>query len=704
MLGLRVKKRAAVIFLLMALCLGLLVLRLTFIQVIRAPALQKQALGQRLRQIPVDAHRGAIRDRNGAILAGSTDGDCIGAVPIEVKDPVYTASVLAPLLHLDRADLAKKLELHQAFVWIKLRLSSDAARAVREKRLPGILVLLKAQRFYPTELAGQLLGFAGSENQGLEGLEVYYDADLRGQKGWNMAEFTSNGMHIPGGERRFQAPVNGNTLYLTIDRGMQFIAERELDRAIAETGAKKGMVLIMDPRNGEILAMVNRPRMDPGHFWEYPQSTWRNMCVTDQYEPGSTFKIITTAAALEEGVVSLDSKFFDPGYILVDGHYINCWYDGGHGSQTFTEALQNSCNPVFASLAMTLGPDRFLKYAKAFGLGSRIGIDFPGEASGIVPKLSGLKRIELATMGFGQGISITPMQLMGAAAAIANGGFLVRPHFLKEICDQQNRVIRSGKTEIIRQVISRKTSAIMRQLLESVVVNGSGNKAGVAGYRIAGKTGTAQKPGDGGYGSQVMTSFIGFTPVDNPRLVCLVILDEPQKGIRYGGVIAAPVFSRIVGSILRNLNIQPTETVPAPTGDTSMVTVPNLLNEQENSAQKKLRQLGLAGKLVGWGEYVLDQMPKPGARVRVGTTVLLYIDRAEKYNNLVEDQVKVPDLSGVSSEAAEKILNSLGLRLVSIGDGVVDTQEPAPGGMVRPGSIVTVHLIPPKSAPIKRGG
>ena len=693
------KKRSAVLFLALAVCFGVLAGRLFYLQAIRAPWLQERALAQRFHEVPVEAQRGKILDRHGRILAASTHADCVGAVPAEIRDPRATARILAPILGMDAAEIEARLSQRQAFVWLKRRLTQAQARAVRARQLPGILVEPKPQRFYPAgDLAGSLLGFAGSDNQGLEGLEVYYDANLRGRTGWDMAEFSALGRHIPGGERHYQPPVDGDTLVLTIDEGLQFIAERELEGAVAETGAKRGLVIIMDvagSRAGEILAMATFPRVDPADFLACPQETWKNFCVTDQFEPGSIFKVITAAAALEEDLVKPSSTFFDPGYLTVDDRHLHCWYPGGHGSQTFVEAIENSCNPVFASLALSLGAGRFRRYIEAFGFGERTGIDFPGEATGTVPRLGEEKRVELATMGFGQGVSVTPIQLVAAMGAIVNDGFLVRPRLLKELRDPAGRVIRRGEKTVVRQVISRQTSATMRMLLESVVVNGSGNRAAIPGYRVGGKTGTAQKPAHGGYGNEVVASFLGFAPAERPRLVCLVMLDEPSCGIRYGGVIAAPVFARIVGSALRSLNVPPGQAKPSPGAEGSgKVKVPNVLNLGPAEAESVLRGAGLTARRVGEGPVVLGQAPMAGSEVERGSAVLLYLDPAAKYNRFDEGLVTVPDLTGLTPPAAEKLLAPLGLRLKAVGDGVAQTQEPGPGARVSPGSPITVRFRP----------
>ena len=351
-------------------------------------------------------------------------------------------------------------------------------------------------------------------------------------------------------------PRDGVSLVLTLDERIQHIAERELEKAVLQEGAKRGCIVVMNPITGEILAMAVYPTFDPNNYQNYPVNTWRNWPVTDQFEPGSTFKIVTAAAALEEGVVRRFG-IFDPGF-LVDTR-LGCWRPARPSSLCGAE---NSCNPVFATLALRLGKEKFYHYLEAFGFGSPTGIDFPGEARGIVPPLSRVKNVELATIGFGQGISVTPVQLLQALAVIANGGFLLEPRLVREVRSVDGEVIKRFEKQVVRRVLSEKTAEELKLILESVVTQGSGNRAQIPGYRVAGKTGTAQKPVGGAYGAERIASFLGFAPVEDPQVAALVILDEPQGPVKYGGVITAPVFAAVVRDVLRYLGVPPSTPEP----------------------------------------------------------------------------------------------------------------------------------------------
>jgi stage V sporulation protein D (sporulation-specific penicillin-binding protein) len=454
----------------------------------------------------------------------------------------------------------------------------------------------------------------------------------------------------------------------------------------------------MDPMNGEILALANYPSFDPNHYNLYPEANRRNWVLADQYEPGSTFKIITAAAALEEGIVRRDSQFYDPGFIIVEDRTLRCWRAGGHGSQTFIEAVENSCNPVFASLALRLGQDKFLEYIKAFGFGQQTGLDFPGEAKGIVPPRARIKNVELATIGFGQGISITPLQLLSALSVIANGGELVQPHFVKEIRspDGQEVLANFGK-KTIRRVIAKQTADELALILSSVVENGSGNRAQIPGYRVAGKTGTAQKPGRGGYGQERIASFIGFAPVDDPKVAAIIILDEPQGPVKYGGVIAAPFFSSIVGDTLKYLAIEPSKKTEGRRGRSNTensVVVPNLIHLPKAEAIHLLKQTDLTYRELGVGEYVIAQNPKAGVTVKPKTTILLYCDEESRYRK-EHSTVLVPNLTGLTPSEADKILKELGLKLAVNGAGLAYQQIPVPGTRLSAGSTITVNFVAP---------
>ncbi|MGE5592507.1 MAG: stage V sporulation protein D [Betaproteobacteria bacterium] len=701
--GVTIKKRVAWLFIMWGAVSLLLMLRLSWLQIVQGDRFRKLALDQRLYPVPVDARRGTIRDRNGRELAVSVSADSIYAVPVEVKDPAGTADALARILGQDPATIRNKLTQKAATVWIDRKVDPDKAAAVKKLNLPGIGFTERGQRFYPKDkLAAQVLGIAGIDNQGLEGIEVQYDSYLRGTRGQIVAERDATGKEIPGGVSKFIPPNDGNDLYLTIDEVIQYIVERELDRGMAETRAKRGMILAMDPKTGAVLAMAARPTYNPNRYYEYPETARRNIVVSDSYEPGSTFKIVTAAAALEEGIVKPSDTFFDPGFVRVEDRYVRCWLAGGHGSQTFTEATENSCNVVYATLGMRLGTERLYKYIKAFGFGSPLGIDYPGEAGGILQPEKNVGLVEIANISFGQGVSVTPLQLLSALNAIANGGTLMRPRLVSKVVAPDGSLVKEFEPEPIRQVISRETSRELSLILESVVVNGSGFRARIPGYRVAGKTGTAEKPEAGRYGEKRIASFLGFAPVEDPRISVLVVWDEPNAGTSYGGVLAAPTFQAIVRDVLRYMDVPPTSPAESGaagegTGQAQVVAVPDLVGRPAADAEKSLvSDFGLQARTKGSGDVVRDQTPRPGARVPRGTTVVLYLDMGELYNEVGADAA-VPDLAGKTMKDAAFLLSQVGLRLQVEGTGIATVQDPKPGTRVPKGSVVIVRFEPPAS-------
>ncbi len=697
--GTQVRKRIALLLLFVLLLVSSLITRLIYLQVFKAEWLRKLAEDQRFRAITILPCRGTVYDRLRNELAISIDSDCVYAVPAEIPDPALTARCIAPILGLESQKLQELLTKRTSFVWLKRKVYYQQIvklrQVIKEKRLSGIEVCQKAQRFYPqTSLAAQILGIAGIDNQGLEGLERYFDHYLRGIPGNEQAEYDTTGHHIPQGERRYVAPTDGDSIVLTIDQNIQYIMERELERAVGETNSKRGMALAVDPQTGEILGLANRPKFDPNKFNEYPVENRRNAVFTDMYEPGSTFKIITAAAALEEGKVTPESTFSDPGFIVVGDRRLKCWKAGGHGNQNFVQAMENSCNPVFATLALRLTKETFYKYIKAFGYGSTTGVDFPGESAGQLQSLTRVRDVELATIGFGQGITVTPIQMAMAVSAVANGGYLLKPRLVKAIYTPDGKLRKEYQRQVVRQVISKQTANVMCQLMQSVVANGSGNKAYLEGYRVAGKTGTAQKvvPGMRGYSAKRIASFIGFAPADNPKILMLVILDEPNAGINYGGVIAAPVVGNIFRDVLRYLEVKPrhdntTVVKEAPTE----VIVPKVLQKPMTEAVALLRQEGLDSRLLGAGNLIYDQIPRPGTKVAKGTKILLYLNPHEK-EKFQDGKVIMPDLQGLTLVKAKQILNELGLQMVSEGDGVVVNQSLTPGVSVARGTVIKLNL------------
>lgn len=696
-----IRRRIAALFLVLALGLFFLGGRLAYLQVFRNTWFRDKALSQRLRPVPVDAKRGVIYDRNYQKLAISISADAVYAVPAEIEDPERTAALLAPVLDMSKEELQSKLTQRYATVWIKRKLDPETARKVRELKLPGIGLVERPQRFYPHgTLAAHVLGIAGIDNQGLEGLEYQYDEYLRGVPGRIEAERDATGRQIPDGIRQYIPPKDGYDLVLTLDYVIQYVAEREIKKAVEATNSDRGLFIAMDPRTGEILALAIYPTFDPNDYQSYPAANRRNVAVTDQYEPGSTFKIVTGSAALESGVVSLQTPFFDSGEIKIGGVTVHCWKYGGHGAQTFVTATENSCNPVFAILgAELLGPERFYHYIKAFGFGQKTGVDFPGEAVGQVPVPGQIKYGETArwaNVGFGQGIAVTPIQLLQAAAAIANDGIVMQPHLVREIRDKQGNVIEKIEPTVVRQVLSKEVANQFAGVMRSVVVNGSGTRAEIEGYRVAGKTGTAQvaRKDGRGYGSERISSFVGFAPVDDPKIAALVVLYNP-KGQTYGGVIAAPVFAAVVKDALEHMGVEKKiEKAPqpgrAPNGE-QLAIVPNVRNYPVSDAKKMVQSQGLRVELQGKGEIVLDQVPSPNAQVPRGTAVQLILE--DKIWELEQTPlVEVPNVLGLSVREAIVRLQSVGLKANVLGSGAAKIQVPEAGTLVRDGSIITVEF------------
>ena len=665
--------------------------RLMYLQFYRSNWLTENALDQRIRDIPVESKRGTIFDRNGKELGVSISTESVYAIPAEILDADETAAKLAAILALDRDKLAAKLKKRQAFTWIKRKVDPSVARDVKMLDLPGIGLTQEGRRYYPHEnLAAHILGFTGIDSQGLDGVELTFDNYLKGRSGSIVIEYDARGREIPYASHHFIKPIDGHNIYLTIDIVIQQIVERELERVMQETQAKAATIIAIEPHTGEILALANRPDYNPNRFAEYAPKLWRNSAVSNTYEPGSTFKIITTTAALGEKVVSLDDKFFDPGSVEVQGRHIRCWKAGGHGSETFQEVVENSCNVGFVNVGLKLGVDPFYKYLEAFGLGQLTNVDLAGEAKGIVIKKSKVKPLDIATMSMGQSIAVTPIQLATAVAAVANDGQRLRPQIVREVRDKNDEIIRGFQPDIMTQVVDPQTAQVVKKVLESVVENGTGKGAYLDGFRIGGKTGTAQKVGEGGYmAGKYIASFAGFTPADNPQIVMLVIIDEPV-GMYYGGQIAAPAFAAVMKDILQYLKVAPyvVKNTLKEKQETHTI-VPSIINLLINEATQELHKVGLKVRIEESGERVVDQIPKPGSRIPKDSSVLLYT-MTPRYGG---GEITVPDCSGKSLREVSDILAEIGLSIKPIGVGLKSIkQEPLPGNKVPPGTAITIFF------------
>lgn len=619
-----VARRILIMFAVLIAVVSFLGGRLVYIQFFQNPFYVSKAMEQRLQKIPVDPKRGAIYDRNGIPLAVTVSASAVYAIPMEIKDKEATARTLADILDLDYEFVLNRLKKSTASEWIKKRVTTDEVLEIHRADLPGVGVVDNPTRFYPYgSIAPQVLGIVGIDNQGLEGLELYYDQYLRGIKGEAVFERDAVGRIIDDGIKGYTAGIDGADIILTIDFYIQQIAEREVRRAALETGSRLALIVIADPKTGEILANAIYPSYDLLNYNDYPIENRRNIVVTDTYEPGSTFKAVTAAAALDSGIASLHTHFFDPGYIMVSGWRIRCWNRGGHGPQSFTQTLENSCNPFYAKLGIDLGGERFYDYLKAFKLGDRLGVDFPGEAPGTVrPPSEKVPLVTWANIGFGQGLTTTPIQLLAAFAAIANDGIFNVPHYVKAIVTPEGE--QPPNIPPPERVIDQETAATVSSVLRSVIANGSGKRADVKGYNVAGKTGTAQLVENGRYShSKTVTSFAGYAPEDDPQMVGLIVLWEPQ-GAFYGGIIASPVFARLVEQIMPYLGVK-TRAVEEIDGR-SAVKVPDVLGKAVHEAQKTLTEQGFRVEVAGGGTRIIDQIPAPNAQVPPQTTVIIYTD------------------------------------------------------------------------------
>ncbi len=627
---------------------GLLIMgiRLGYVQVIEGERLQGLADEQQTRNRTITPTRGNIYDRNQNILAKSASVATIGIVHAQIKDPEHVAKVLAEHLLLEYEDVYKKVTKRVAFMRIATKVDKEVADEIRGLNLSGVKVDEDSKRYYPyNSLASQTLGFVGKDNQGIIGLEVKYDSYLKGIPGKILME--TNGK----GERREEEvevriePENGNHLVTTLDLTLQQYAEQAIEKAVEMKDAKRGAIIMMNPQNGEIYALATKPDFDlnapftinneeVAENWEMYSSKeqqawlnqmWRNFTINDTYEPGSTFKIFTSAMGLEEDVVTEESKFVCSGSRVVAGRTIKCWRSPrSHGEETFVQGVQNSCNPVFIEVAERVGATKFYDYMVKFGFKSKTNIDLPGEAVGILHNKENIGPVELATMSFGQSFQITPMQLLSAGAAAVNGGYKVTPHFGKEIINDTGETVTEFKYETGEQIISAETSKRLKVILESVVSEGGGNKAYIPGYHIGGKTATSQKlpRGSGKY----TASFLSFAPAEEPVIMTLVIIDEPQ-GTYYGGTIAGPVMKEVLANALPYLGIEVKYTeAEKELEETQKISVPLFVGMPVKEAKILGDKEACKIEIVGEGKMIMQQFPQKGEMINKTTKIILYTE------------------------------------------------------------------------------
>lgn len=611
--------------------------RAFYLQVIEGDKLMRLGQRQHLKEWTVLPKRGAVLDRGGEPLALSMEGQSVYARPHRIQDIAKAGRDLSRILKISQAELKQKLSSAKPFVWIKRQISPGEAGRIQELNIEGIGMFYEPRRYYPQgQLAGQVIGFVGRDSEGLEGLELRYNDYIRGEPGSSVAERDALGRRVlVEGVEGLQIPPGGD-IHLTLDTSIQHLAEKELESSITKYRAKAGVAIAVDPRTGEILALANYPAFNPNNYSTESSQQRRNRAVTDSFEPGSTFKTILAAAALEEGIVGKEDLFFcEDGKYRYAGKIIHDTHR--HGWLPFHKILQVSSNIGFTKVADKLKRDRYFKYIEKFGFGQLTGVDMPGEVPGLLRRPEKWSAVDLATHAFGQGLSATPLQMVMAYAAVANGGFLMRPYVVRRAVSAKGEVLVENRPHVVRRVISEKTARLLSSMLKEVTSDGgTGTMAKVEGFDVAGKTGTAQKADlvNGGYDPHKrVASFVGFAPADDPRLVLMVLVDEPEANV-YGGVVAAPAFQNIARGALRHLGIasRTPELIPAPVAQPQLAVrrapkrssqnaatagarggTPDFVGLSLREAVEKSRSLNLRVKIHGNG-YVVKQLPEPGDR------------------------------------------------------------------------------------------
>lgn len=582
------------------------------------------------RELPYASERGNILDRNGEVIVGNKLSPTLFYMPSQNKEPDKVAEEIAPLLEVEEQILYDQINKRAYLVKIApdgKNITSDLAMQIQDKNIKGLYAGIDYVRDYPHgRMLSRLLGFTGYDAQGLAGIEYQYDSVLKGKESAIRMFTDAKGIPLPHVDDGWKNGQNGNHVQLTIDMKIQTVVERELSQAMDKYEATQGIAIVMNPNNGEILALASAPNFDPSSYQEVDSTVYnRNLPVWMTFEPGSTFKIITLSAALEENVVDLDNDHFhDAGYTIVEGARLRCWKRQGHGSQTFLEVVENSCNPGFIELGRRVGPDKLSEYIKKFGFGQSTGSGMAGESSGILFSKDAYGPVEHATTSFGQGISVTPIQQVQAVAAAINGGYLYKPYIVKNILDGETKeVLSKAEPEMKTQVISEATSQKVREALEHVVAHGSGRNAYRDQLRIGGKTGTAQKVQNGRYmEGEYIVSFIGFAPADNPELIVYVAIDNPKHSTQFGGVIAAPIVGQIIEDSLEVTGSGTQLEKDYRWGDVQTVRVPDLVGTK----RKEITSYMYPFKIVwhGDGDEILTQLPKENSLIPLDGTIHVY--------------------------------------------------------------------------------
>lgn len=695
-----------------------LVGRLLYISIFRSKDYKAMAEEQWTNEIQIDARRGRILDRNNRELAVTAnvfrvDLDLITLrkyIDKKETDNIEVAKLLAEALEMDEEKVLSRIELTYPSgnpansATLIRRVEKEKADKVKALDINGVIVSEDTKRYYPNgDFLSHTLGTTNADGEGLSGLELYYNEELMGIPGVRVSEVSGNSASNPYSETSFTPPVDGKDMTLTIDENIQYFVEKVAEDALKKHNADSVSIAVMNPNNGEILGMVNKPGFNPNNPYEGSeafngkdesaklQNMWRNTIVSDSFEPGSIFKIITSIAAIEENIAGKDEVYYCDGSLNVAGRNIKCWKPGGHGVQNFNQTLENSCNVAFMEMGAKLGAEKLNEYIKLFGFGTQSGIDLPGEATGIVKNVEDINAVDLATISFGQTNTMNGIQFMTALNAVANGGDLIQPHIMKELSHKDGNgtkiIDEVFVPKIQENIVDEKSTMRVKEALESTVSKGSSKDAGIEGIKVAGKTGTAEKvdPETGTYGAGYIASFAGFAPYDNPQVSLIVIIDNPKNGEHFGGIVAAPFAGELFNNIFNYISLNEGQLDQK---DESVI-IPDLRGDKVTSAEKTLNELGVNCVIEGDGTFVTSITPLPGYKVKKGDSITLYagsrFDRNEK-------EIVVPDFRKLNKEEAEKILKSLGLKGEFEGDGEIKEQSISAGEIIKSGDKIKFKL------------
>lgn len=696
---LHIRKRVFALLMMLAFLFSLLTLRIAYLTTARSSELTQRGISQWTREGTVYARRGSILDTNGQTLVISATAYIVSADPRKVSDISLFTQTVCPILDLSEESVTQKLsDRTKASVILKRQVSREKADELRSlqasageavaEQLEALLFDEDVRRAYPRgAFLTQTLGLTNVDSVGQSGLELQYESLLRGTAGVSLRSVDGKSQPIYDSGNLYIEPQDGNSIKLTIDATIQDICEKAMRECYDVNKAQAVHLIAMDPYTGAILAMCSKPDYDPNDpprdQTDALTQLMRIRLISDSYEPGSTFKILTAAAALDAGVTTPEDGFYCSAKITVDGDTIRCW-GSPHKDETMAEALQNSCNPVFVELALRLGTERMYQYLHAFGLGSKTNVDLQGEGSGILIPVQSVKNVDLARIGFGQSVAVTPIQMITAACAVINGGRLMQPYLLKEAIAPDGTVLYRTQPKVVSTPISEETSATMRELLELVVSEGGAKNAAIEGYRIGGKTGTAQVYKDGRIARDVhIGSFLGFAPADDPRIALLVIVDEADVPVDYGGTTAAPFARQILADVLPYLGCKPSSQ-----DEREEIAVEDVVGLPLWQARKVIAEQGFCVLDDGAGDTVTAQMPSPGGKLIKGGQVMLYTYTDDLPQT--EELVCVPDVEGLSIARAASMLRQRGLDMTIEGTGFAIRQEPAAGQYVEQGGVVQV--------------